>query len=285
MREVSLAISPCPNDTFAFYHFIHSPALRGRFRVVHPLYADIQQLNELALAGDPDIVKVSFLVAGELLHSYDLLPSGGAIGYGVGPLLLAPPWGLQVAKGQSLRVGLPGKNTSAHLLFEYYANHTHLRHSYGITKQHMLFSEVMQRLQDGSLDLGVVIHEGRFVYQAEGLQLQEDLGAFWERNSGYPVPLGAILVRKTLSDEIKEDIRLTLRKSIERAMASFTARDSGYMADILPFVARHAQELSPGVMEAHISTYVTQETIELSQQALAGVQFFWQQGKTLLAGS
>jgi 1,4-dihydroxy-6-naphthoate synthase len=176
-RSIRLGISTCPNDTFAFHGLMHRLVdWRGLDFQIELL--DIQQLNDRLLAGDFDVAKASFHAALRLAERCVVLPSGSALGFGVGPLLLAArPGEVPCDRGQVTLC--PGEHTTAALLFQlFYANTA--------TVRHVVFSEIMPALQQGRADFGVCIHEGRFTWQQQGLSLVEDLGTRWEQETGCP---------------------------------------------------------------------------------------------------
>lgn len=252
---IRLGISTCPNDTFAFHALLTRQVdWRGLDFQVELL--DIQQLNDRLMSGDFDVAKASFHAALLLAQRYLVLPSGSALGFGVGPLLLAaadvgPP-------RHSGQVALcPGQHTTAALLFR-------LFHANTATVQHVVFSQIMPRLQQRQADFGVCIHEGRFTWQEQGLSLVEDLGTRWEQATGCPLPLGGIIARRDLPDETLADVQAVIRDSIRFALADRAAA--------LPTMRHYAQEFDDGVLMSHVDLYVNRWTEELGQtgsQALA----------------
>jgi 1,4-dihydroxy-6-naphthoate synthase len=247
MTPLSLTISPCPNDTFVFHAWVHglvdgAPPVRVR-------YADVDEANGLAVAGDGDVLKVSYGVLPWALDRYSLLPAGGAVGRGCGPLLLS-------AAGGARRVAVPGERTTAYLLFRLWAGSLGVRPQIDVVP----FERIMPAVAAGEYDAGLVIHEARFTYPDHGLLCLVDLGEWWERETGLPVPLGAILCRRTLDPAavtaaIRESLRLA-RAEPERSRA---------------YVLAHAQEMKPEVVDAHIALYVTDSTAGLDAADRAAV--------------
>lgn len=252
---IRLGISTCPNDTFAFHALLTRQVdWRGLDFQVELL--DIQQLNDRLMSGDFDVAKASFHAALLLAQRYLVLPSGSALGFGVGPLLLAAA---DVGPPQhSGQVALcPGQHTTAALLFR-------LFHANTATVQHVVFSQIMPRLQQRQADFGVCIHEGRFTWQEQGLSLVEDLGTRWEQATGCPLPLGGIIARRDLPDETLADVQAVIRDSIRFALADRAAA--------LPTMRHYAQEFDDGVLMSHVDLYVNRWTEELGptgSQALA----------------
>lgn len=245
-RPIRLGISTCPNDTFAFAALIDGRVnLRGLAFEVELL--DIQQLNDRLMAGDFDVAKTSFHAALSMSDQMMVLPSGSALGFGVGPLLLASR--ADTVPTSIDQVALcPGFLTTATLLFRLF---------YGDTTaiEQTVFSDIMPRLQSGSADFGVCIHEGRFTWQDEGLHLVEDLGTRWERETSSPLPLGGIVARTSLGDETIRKVQAVVRDSIELAR-----RDPD---SAMPMMRRYAQEFADGVLMQHVDLYVNEWTVDL----------------------
>ena len=268
--NLRLGLSTCPNDTFTFHAILNCKVdLRG-FDFEFEL-RDVQQLNELLAANELDVSKASFHAALELSERFGVLRAGSAMGMGVGPLLLAARNGAGLTP--DARVICPGADTTATLLFR--CLHPQVRRI-----EHRVFSEIMPALRRGEADFGVVIHEGRFTYQKEGLRLVEDLGASWERVSGGPVPLGGILARLDLGAEAHDALNALLRDSIAYAYAH---RDEAFAT-----MQRYAQELAPAVIWAHVDLYVNEYTVDLGEtgeRALATLNRLAQQSGVVLPGA
>jgi 1,4-dihydroxy-6-naphthoate synthase len=241
---LTLGISPCPNDTFVFSAWVHGqvdgPAVDVSF-------ADIDVLNKTARSYD--VVKVSYAALPELLDDYALLPCGGALGHGVGPLVVAR------SADQALdgaRIAVPGEQTTADLLLRQW------RKGFDVTV--MPFEQIMPAVQDGTVDAGLVIHESRFTYPSYGLVCLQDLGTWWEEETGLPIPLGAVVARRSLDTTA---LATTVRVSVEHAWASPDAS-----AD---FVAAHSQEMDADVCRQHIELYVNEFTRDLGEAGFAAV--------------
>jgi 1,4-dihydroxy-6-naphthoate synthase len=239
-----LGISPCPNDTFVFHAWVHG-LLPGAPAAEVEL-ADIDVLNTRALAGELDVVKVSYGALPELLGEYRLLSSGGALGRGCGPLLLARPG--EVPDLARTRVAVPGLRTTAYALLRLWAP---------VLGEVVVlpFEQIMPAVRDRAVGAGLVIHEARFTYPDHGLELVQDLGEWWEAETGLPVPLGAIVVRRSLGDDVAAAVERAVRESVEAAW-----RDPAASRE---WVAANAQELAPEVVQAHIDLYVNEFTRDL----------------------
>ena len=255
MTPLTLAYSPCPNDTFIFTpwvegHIPGAPAVVERFE-------DIDTLNQIALRGEPDIVKVSFHALGHLRDRYCLLRSGGALGRGCGPLVVAraPFAGGALA---SKTIAIPGKLTTAALLVRLFA--PALKDA---NISVMPFHEIMPAVCEGKVDAGVIIHESRFTYQRHGLTQIVDLGEWWERETGHAIPLGGILMRRDLGDDL---IRRT-----ERALVESVDFAHDHTGVVWPTVRRHAQEMEDDVMRQHIALYVNDFTRDYGVEGQAAI--------------
>lgn len=255
---LDVAISPCPNDTFAFYGLSENPAYR-----LH--YLDIEELNQGLIAGRFPLSKGSFAVIDKIAERYDLLLPGAAIGRGVGPVLVGRLF-------SGARVALPGENTTAHRLFRFWLRSCHPQLEIGLTQ--MPFYKILPALSRGELDAAVLIHEGRFVYAREGLALIEDLGAWYEHKTGAMIPLGCIYARKDVPTAARATFTESLRAAIQTSRNEYRRRSPLYRDHILPHMQRLAQEHEVAVVEAHVDTYVTDDTEWLSDEALKSIDAF-----------
>jgi 1,4-dihydroxy-6-naphthoate synthase len=252
VRPLTLGYSPCPNDTFVFHALVHG--LVPSSRSFEPRLEDVETLNRLALEGRLDVTKVSYGVLPFILHEYALLRSGGALGRGCGPLLVVREnTGADSLRGG--RIGVPGRYTTANLLLRLYDPDL----SDGVELE---YSEIMPAVAKGELDAGLIIHESRFTYPEHGLRALVDLGAWWEEATGTPIPLGAIVARRSLGDALP-GIEEAIRTSVARAHRDPVASE--------PYVAAHAQEMSPEVRGKHIDLYVNAFTTELGPEGEAAV--------------
>jgi 1,4-dihydroxy-6-naphthoate synthase len=232
---IRLGISTCPNDTFAF-HALMNRLVDWRGLQFEVDLLDIQELNERIERGEFQVAKASFHAALRWTRRMVVLPSGSALGFGVGPLLLAARPNETPQQTTQLTL-CPGKDTTAALLFQLFYPHT-------TRINHVLFSEIMPHLQSGRADFGVCIHEGRFTWQAAGLSLVEDLGTRWESETKCPLPLGGILASRDLGDEIIGLAQAVVRDSLELALQGLT--------DPLPTMRRYAQEFDDSVLMKHV---------------------------------
>jgi len=245
-RTIRLGISTCPNDTFAF-HGLLTQAVDWRGLRFEVDLLDIEQLNERLLGGGFDVGKTSFHAALHLAGDHVVLPSGSALGFGVGPLLLAAAAGTTPEKISQLTL-CPGQHTTAALLFA-------LFHPNTTRVEHVVFSEIMPRLEARQADYGVCIHEGRFTWQQRGLGLVEDLGTRWEQETGCPLPLGGIVAASRLPEETIATVQQVIQDSLRFALADRQAA--------LPTMRRYAQEFDDRVLMQHVDLYVNAWTLDL----------------------
>ncbi|AEI46351.1 1,4-dihydroxy-6-naphthoate synthase [Paenibacillus mucilaginosus] len=256
-----IAFSPCPNDTFVFHAWVHG--LVPGAPVPDVLYADIDITNALAASGDgPDVIKLSYAALPWVLDEYALLPCGGALGRGCGPLVLtaSPEAGaLGAAALSGRRVAVPSERSTAYLLFRLWAAQNVPGGVGEIVV--MPFHEIMPAVRDGRIDAGLVIHEARFTYPSYGLTLLTDLGSWWEQDTGLPIPLGAIIARRSMD---REALAGWIRASVEYAWAHpEVSRD---------YVLSKSQELDPKVAQAHIDLYVNEFTADLGESGYAAIE-------------
>ncbi|MFM7136986.1 MAG: 1,4-dihydroxy-6-naphthoate synthase [Planctomycetota bacterium] len=245
-RTIRLGISTCPNDTFAF-HGLLTGAIDRRGLEFEIDLLDIEQLNTQMLRGGFDACKVSFAAALGMARDVVVLPSGSALGFGVGPLLLAAQPATHPAAATQLTL-CPGEHTTAALLFD-------LFHAGTTRIEQAVFSAIMPRLAAGTADFGVCIHEGRFTWQAHGLHLVEDLGSRWEAETSCPLPLGGIVASRRLPAETTAAVQAVIHDSLTFAMADPAAA--------LPTMRAHAQEFDDRVLEQHVALYVNEWTVDL----------------------
>lgn len=246
MKKLQLAFSPCPNDTFMFDAMIHGKVDTEGLEFEVAL-EDVETLNKRAIAGSSEISKLSFFAFSNVTENYQLLSSGSALGKGVGPLFISMKK-FEDPEKEIRSIAIPGKNTTAYFLFRtFFPQLTNV--------DEFVFSDIESAILEGKVDAGVIIHENRFTYEAKGLMKIADLGDLWEKKTNLPIPLGGIVVRRGLSEEIKKKIERVLRKSVEYAFAN---PESSF-----EYVKFHAQEMSPEVRKKHIDLYVNSYSTDL----------------------
>ncbi|WP_425802770.1 1,4-dihydroxy-6-naphthoate synthase [Desulfitobacterium sp. Sab5] len=258
---MKIAFSPCPNDTFIFHAWVHG-LIPGAPKL-DVTYADIDITNSLAASTQgPDVVKISYAALPWVLSEYALLPCGGALGRGCGPLVLtsdsaAADKGPAVLSGQ--KVAVPSERSTAYLLFRLWAAQNVPEGVGEIVV--MPFNEIMPAVREGKIDAGLVIHEARFTYSQYNLKLLADLGNWWESETNLPIPLGAIIAKRSMDLEAIAD---WIRKSVRYAWTNPKASQE--------YVLQHAQELSAEVANAHINLYVNEFSENLGEKGYEAVK-------------
>lgn len=253
--KLTLGFSPCPNDTFIFDAMIH-----GRIDTegleFEVFLGDVEELNRRALVTDLDITKLSYHAYAHLIEQYVLLDAGSALGNNCGPLLIAKS-PIPLEKVAELKIAIPGKLTTANFLLS-------LAFPEATQKIEMLFSDIENAVLNGSVDAGLIIHENRFTYTDKGLVKLIDLGEYWEQSTGMPIPLGGIVIKRSLPESVLHKVNRVIRRSVEYAWANPAASES--------FIAEHAQEMDPAVRRQHIDLYVNKYSANLGQHGRAAVE-------------
>lgn len=257
--KLSLGFSPCPNDTFIFDALIHQK-IDTEGLDFEVFYDDVETLNQKAFRKELDITKLSFHAFAYALNDYVLLDSGSALGFGVGPLLISRMPETSQREISNLRIGIPGKFTTANFLLS-------VAFPEAVNKKEILFSEIEDSLIKGDIDLGLIIHENRFTYQDKGLNKVLDLGEYWERKTGCAIPLGGIVIKRDLPEDIQLKVNRAIRRSVEFAFAN---PKSG-----LTFIKEHAQAMQEEVMYKHIELYVNKYSIDLGFEGRKAVQLLF----------
>ncbi|MDX2046039.1 MAG: 1,4-dihydroxy-6-naphthoate synthase [Chitinophagaceae bacterium] len=271
--KLTLGFSPCPNDTFIFDALVNNKIDTGGISI-EPVLEDVETLNQWALQGKLDITKISYGVLPLVLLDYTVLNAGSALGKGVGPLLIAAH---HTSKGKSSDnefipslqpdtvVAIPGQHTTAHLLFTlaYPEARNKIFLRYNDIENFVLESPPPTPEGEAHSRLGVIIHENRFTYQQKGLIKVLDLGEFWENQTGLPIPLGGIVMRRELQKNLQEKVDRLIRKSLEYAFNNYP---------LLPdYVKQHAQEMDEDVMRQHIDLYVNNYSLNLGKEGRAAI--------------
>lgn len=257
-RHVSLAYSPCPNDTFMFFHIARKRLSPPGVRFATHL-RDIETLNRMSLDGVFDVSKVSFHTYLRIRGAYRLLNSGAALGYGCGPVVVSR----ERRTPNSLAgcaIAVPGELTTGHLLLRLWMPAAD-------TIRFAKYDRILPLLREGVIDAGVIIHESRFVYEQAGMHLVKDLGRWWEEETGLPIPLGGIVAHRRLGDNLINAIDAAIRTSILQARHA--------PEDTMPYVRRLAQEVEDDVLRLHIRTFVNEFSMDLGEtgrQAVARLE-------------
>ena len=253
MTSLDLAFSPCPNDTFIFYALLHGRVDTEDLRFRSHLH-DVEELNRMAFAGTHDITKLSFHAYLHLRKSHELLDSGSALGFGCGPLLIARSAGVDLARA---RIAIPGRYTTAYLLLR-------LWNPAAANVEEARFDTIIEGVQSGRFDAGLVIHEGRFILDRFDCVTLVDLGRWWESETGLPIPLGCIAIRKQGPGYAhKTDIERHIKQSIEYSFAS--------PGESRAYVKEHAKEMDDAVIDSHIGLYVNDFSLSLGAEGRRAV--------------
>lgn len=255
-RTWSLGYSPCPNDTFIFFALTHGLVNQGATRFDLHL-GDVEVLNQKAKKGELDITKVSTHAILHLLEDYWLLRAGGAMGRGCGPLLVAGKT-FSMKAFPDCTVAIPGKLTTAFLLFLLHGEHR------GKCLE-MPFDKIMPAVANGEVDAGLIIHEGRFTYPALNLKLVLDLGAWWEAKTGLPLPLGGIVMKRSLGADAALLVEEQIRKSLLYART--------HMDEAWPYIQSLAQEMEPAVIRQHIDMFVNDYSLDVGEEGEKAVKW------------
>jgi 1,4-dihydroxy-6-naphthoate synthase len=254
-KPLTLAFSPCPNDTYIF-----AALANGLLEDAPPIRVhleDIENLNNSALQGNHELTKISYAVVPDLLDKYTLLRAGGALGHGCGPLLVARPGtGKTLADFKDKLIAIPGERTTAFML---------LNLALGARPQTlaMRFDKIIESVAGGTVDAGLIIHESRFTYKESDLVSVADLGEWWEAETKMPVPLGAIMIRNDIAEragEINDAIRRSLKYARENEK------------EVMNYVSEHANAMDATVMRKHIETYVNEYSDDVGEDGIAAVK-------------
>ena len=277
MRTLTLGFSPCPNDTFIF-HALAKGLVGGGLLGFQERLEDVEALNSMAISGKLDVTKVSFGVITQVLEDYCLLHSGGAMGRGCGPLVVARgPVEMDSLKGK--RIAIPGTNTTAFLLLRLFDP------ALGDNVVPMAFDLIMEAVQEGEVDAGLIIHEGRFTYKGYGLTEVMDMGLWWEELTGKPLPLGGIIARRGLGRDTLLQVESLIRESITHARNCLDRQDRQDGQDRpdgkdrpdgpespMDYIRQHSQEMADSVIREHISLYVNEFSLDLGAEGQDAVQ-------------
>ena len=257
-QRITLGFSPCPNDTFIFDAMVHGKIDTEGFHFSFET-ADIETLNAQTIQHKYDLTKLSFFAYPAVTGDYQLLHSGSALGNNCGPLLISKN-NFSLSEVPSLRIAIPGIRTTANFLLTYAFPEAR-------NKTELVFSEIEKALIDGRFDAGTIIHESRFTYMEKGLRKLMDLGEYWETQTGQPIPLGGIAVKREFPQETKQALDRIMKRSV-----AFALQNPESSKD---FVTSHAQEMQPEVIKKHIGLYVNHYTESLGTKGLEAIHFMY----------
>lgn len=250
MRALSLGYSPCPNDTFIFYAMIHGKIDTKNLKF-NEILLDVETLNQKSMNKEFDLTKVSYHAFGHLRKYYCLLRAGGALGRGCGPLVVAnKECNMDELRGK--KIAIPGQLTTAYLLLQLF------NPEFKNNVVFMPFNKIMEAVKNNEADAGLIIHESRFIYHLYGLKQIIDLGEWWEKQTGLPIPLGGIIAKYSLGEGLNKKINKIIKSSIEYA---FNNR-----AEPMNYIKQYSQELSEDVINQHINLYVNDYSLDVGQE-------------------
>lgn len=258
--KLTLAYSTCPNDTFIFDALANGKIDTEGIDFEISL-ADIDVLNKNAVsANPPDITKISSNAYGiDIWKDYVILDSGSALGRNNGPLLVAKNE-FPLEEMDSKRILIPGVNTTANLLFTTFF-------PYAKEKTPLLFSKIEGEVISGHYDAGLLIHEGRFTYKSKGLVKIADMGELWEQRFGMPIPLGSIIAKRSLPQDVIAKVDRIIRRSVEYSFA--------HPESPMPYIRDNAREMDDEVMRSHIALYVNNFSVSLGKEGRQAIEFLY----------
>ncbi len=261
-NNLTIAFSPCPNDTFIFDAMVHDKIdTEGlKFEVV---LSDVEELNRKAFKGSYDITKLSYHAYAYAIDNYVLLDSGSALGDNCGPLLISKNK-YEITDVSALKIAIPGKYTTANFLFS-------LAFPKSTNKKEYLFSDIEATLNSGESDAGLIIHENRFTYAQRGFNKIIDLGEYWQQLTNSPIPLGGIVIKRSFPEELKKKVNRILKRSVEYAFSNPLSSST--------YVKAHAQEMEEEVIKKHIALYVNNYSIELGDRGRKAVETLFELAK------
>ena len=260
MKPLSLGYSPCPNDTFIFYAMTHGKAGDAGLKF-REILLDVETLNQKALRSELDLTKISYHAFGHLRKDYCMLRSGGALGRGCGPLLVSKK-AYKVSELRDKKIAIPGRLTTAHLLLQLHEPHFISLPSSLLYV--MPFDKIIDAVANGKVDAGLIIHESRFTYPSYGLIKIIDLGEWWEDETGLPIPLGGIIVKRFLGKNLHKKITNLIKSSIEYALL--------HPSEPMEYIKKHSQELSDDVIKQHIDLYVNKYSLDIGDDGEKAVK-------------
>ena len=252
--KLTLGFSPCPNDTFIFDALVNKKIDTAglQFDVV---LEDVETLNQWAIEGRLNITKISYGVLPLILDKYIVLNSGSALGKGVGPLLISNHK-QGILNVEENTIAIPGENTTAHLLFS-------LACPNAKNKIFLRYDKIEEFVLENK-GLGVIIHENRFTYEQKGLKKLIDLGSYWEQETGKPIPLGGIVIKRTIDLDVQQKVDALIKQSIEYAFSKYP--------ELTDYIRKHSQEMSEEVMRKHINLYVNNFSVDLGEEGKKAIE-------------
>lgn len=264
MQKISLGFSTCPNDTYIFDAMVHHKVDTENLEF-EVILGDVEELNNKAINNDLDVTKISYHAYTKIAENYLILDSGSALGFKNGPLLISRHK-IYPDEVNDIKIAIPGLNTTANLLLS-------IAYPKALNKKEYLFSDIEEAVLSNEVDAGLIIHENRFTYEKRGLKKIIDLGEYWEKETGLPIPLGGIVVNKNLDKDLQLKINRVLKRSVEFA---FENPKSAY-----PYIKQYAQEMDEEVMYKHIELYVNNFTKDLGEDGRKAIESLYERAISL----
>jgi len=258
---LTVAYSPCPNDTFIFHGWA-SGKTSPHFPI-QPILSDVQELNRQALLRAHPVTKVSFFCLGQILKDYVMLPSGAALGHACGPKIIAREK-YALSDLPHLKIAIPGQNTTAHLLLQLLCPSPK-------EKTFCLYNEINPLLNHHSVDCGLIIHESRFTFAQQGYHEIADLGVLWEQTYHCPIPLGCIAAKRDLGETRLKAISESIQQSLSHAWK--------HPEDSREYILQHSIEKDPKVIQDHIQLYVNEETSIISSKGIRAIDILFNEAQ------
>ena len=259
---MTLGFSPCPNDTFIFDAMVNGH-IDTKGITFDYVMEDVETLNIWAEQGKLDITKLSYNTFIHIVNQYALLQSGSALGVGVGPLLVAKQ-PMDMAKIADYKIAIPGVKTTANLLLS-------LAFPQAKNKTEVVFSDIESRVLSGEFDAGLVIHESRFTYAKRGLHKQMDMGDWWEQTTNAAIPLGGIVIRRSIGIDVAATVDSIIKESLAWSWKRYP--------ELTPFITDNAQEMEEDVMRKHIQLYVNDYTTDLGETGRKAITTLFDKAK------
>lgn len=264
MQKISLGFSTCPNDTYIFDAMVHHKVDTENLEF-EVILGDVEELNNKAINNELDVTKISYHAYTKIAENYLILDSGSALGFKNGPLLISKHK-IYPDEVNDIKIAIPGLNTTANLLLS-------IAYPKALNKKEYLFSDIEEAVLSNEVDAGLIIHENRFTYEKRGLKKIIDLGEYWEKETGLPIPLGGIVVNKNLDKDLQLKINRVLKRSVEFA---FENPKSAY-----PYIKQYAQEMDEEVMYKHIELYVNNFTKDLGEDGRKAIESLYERAISL----
>ena len=260
LREITVAHSPDSDDAFMFYALATNRVRASGIKFAHTL-CDIETLNRKALEGFYDVTAISFHAYPYIQDKYALLASGGSVGEGYGPMIVARRVH-SLDEIKRLRIAIPGKLTTAYLALKLFAPE--------IETEIVPFDRIIPEVLAGKHEAGLIIHEGQLTYDKSGLHRIVDLGKWWRDQTGLPLPLGGNAIRRDLGPELMASVARAIKQSIQYAL--------DHRSEALSYAMQFARDLDPGLADKFVGMYVNERTLDYGEEGRAAIRRLLEMG-------